>query len=45
MMEHESAIEEEKSHAHTLGLVTIVVDTHPHEMLEVDGIVLQEASI
>ena len=37
-------IEEEKTDIRTSSMVTIVADIYPQEMLEVDGIVLQEVS-
>ena len=39
-----STIEEEQTNARASSMVTVVSDTHPQDMLEVDGIVLWEAS-
>ena len=40
-----SAMGEEKMDVRASSMETVVVDTYPHKMLEVDGIVLREASI
>lgn len=40
-----SSVEKEQSDAQTSSTVTVVVDPYPLEILEVDGIVLQDANI